>query len=50
MIKDTPKNLLFDNSRILRNLTKSLTLIIDEHATALIINGEIMLLRTSGIL
>lgn len=42
--------LLLDNSGFLANLTKSLTLIIDEHATALIINGEIMVLRTSGIL
>lgn len=41
--------LLLDNS-VLRNFTKSLTLIIDEHATALFINGEIMLLRASGIL
>lgn len=42
--------MLLDNSGFLRNLTKSLTLIVDEYATALFINGEIMLLRTSGIL
>lgn len=42
--------LLLDNSGFMRNLTKSFILIIDEHATALIINGEIMLLMTSGII